>query len=221
MKITVFSVEMVENWSCVTERSVPKHTTCYALTWRSHHMDGGNALGISAARAAVRPSPSASSARAPSVRITERGLWLPPPWKAVSAAPNMTPCLRFRQITGARSNVNWNHKIMEKKQKNKWVVVFFFTPFFNEKSKREWVAATLVEEEPAAGRPVSRRRPWLGAGQAGALRRRTRSVASRLPVLFCWFGGSLVGPRSPRSSLAFYCVSMPSQLEKGVSSLLT
>lgn len=221
MKITVFSVEMVENWSCVTERSVPKHTTCYALTWRSHHMDGGNARGISAAPAAVRPSPSASSARTPSVRITERGLWLPPPWKVVSAAPNMTPCLRCRQITGARSNVNWNCKIMEKKQKNKWVVVFFFTPFFNEKNKRVSSRRTGGRGARCRAPGLSRRRPRLGAGRAGALRRRTRSEASRLPVLFCWFGGSLVGPRSPRSSLAFYCASMPSQLEKEMSSLLT
>lgn len=36
MKTTVSSVEMGENWSCVIKRTVPKHTTSYALTWLNH-----------------------------------------------------------------------------------------------------------------------------------------------------------------------------------------
>jgi hypothetical protein len=53
----------------------------------------------------------------------ERGLLFPLHWKAVSAALNMTPYLLCHQNTGARSNVNGNHRFMEKQQKNKWVVI--------------------------------------------------------------------------------------------------
>lgn len=149
MKTTVFSVETVESWSCVTKKTVPKHTTSYALTWLSHHMESGSARGTSARSAAVRPSPSASSAHARFVEIMKRALWSPLLWKAGSAARSTTPSLLCRQNTGARSNANWNHKIMEKNWKNKWVVISSFFLFFIEMKKRKrnkWLDGTLVGE---------------------------------------------------------------------------
>lgn len=78
-------------------------------------MESGSARGISAMSAAVQPFPSVSSVHTHFVKIMKRELWFPLHWKADSAALNMTPYLLCHQNTGARSNVNGNHKIMEKK----------------------------------------------------------------------------------------------------------
>lgn len=91
--------------------------------------ESGSARGTSATSAAAQLSPSASSARAHSVKITTRGRWCPRHWKADSAALNMTLCLPCRRSTGARSSVNWNRKIPEKTSKNRWLVILLFFLF--------------------------------------------------------------------------------------------
>lgn len=113
------------------------------------HQESGNARGISARSAAVLRSPSVSSALTRFVKITRRVPWFPLLWKAVSAARSTTLHVLCLQSTGARSNANWNHKIMEKNWKNKWAVISFFLLFIEIKKRKrsKGLDGTLVGEE--------------------------------------------------------------------------
>lgn len=99
--------------------------------------ESGSAPGTSATSAALRPSPSASSAPGPSVKITRRERWCPPPWKAGSAAQSTTPRPPCPPSTGARSSVNWNHRITERKSESKRAGKMSFFLFKGKKRKRK------------------------------------------------------------------------------------
>lgn len=117
----------------------------------------------------------------------KRALWSPLLWKAGSAAPSMTPSLLCPQNTGARSNANWSHKIMEKNWKNKWVVIFFFFLLrWKKKRKRnKWLRGTSAGESRCrAHSPFPGRR--LVAVRAGA--GNTRAEAGGLGLFFCFVG---------------------------------
>lgn len=111
--------------------------THWALSFFPPPQESGSAPGTSATSAALRPSPSASSAPGPSVKITRRGRWCPPPWKAGSAAQSTTLRPLCPPSTGARSSVNWNHRITEKKSKSKWAGKMSFFLFKGKKRKRK------------------------------------------------------------------------------------
>lgn len=84
---------MVSGWSAVS-----------ALTLLSPLclQDVGSVRGTTAACAAARPRPSATSVPAPSVGSTRRGRWPPPRWKAVPAAPATTPSAPWAPAAPAR-----------------------------------------------------------------------------------------------------------------------
>ena len=156
--------------------------------------ESGSAPGTSVTSAALRPSPSASSAPGPSVKITRRGRWCPLPWKAGSAARSTTlrpPC---PPSTGARSSVNWNHRITEKKSKSKRAAK---CPSFYLKGKKG--------EEKSRGR-ISARRDRCDAGSLGQQCRLSKAGAGSQPSLGV---NSLVGlPKPVVGSAVFSSVGL-------------
>ena len=163
--------------------------------------------------AALQPSPSASSARGPSVKITRRGRWCPLPWKAGSAARSTTlrpPC---PPSTGARSSVNWNHRITEKKSKSKRAAKcpsFYLKGKKGEEKSRGRISARR-DRCDAGSLGQQRRLSKAGAGSQSAGRSRWWALLFSVPSVWEFLCGGL---DSLGLFLPFYCAPEPLQLGK-------